>query len=57
MAADGAGNFVVAWRSPQDGSGYGVIGRQLHVSIFFDGFEAGDVCAWSAAVGSGDVCP
>jgi hypothetical protein len=57
VAADGSGNFVVAWRSPQDGSGYGVIGRQLHVSIFFDGFEAGDVCAWSAAVGSGDVCP
>jgi len=57
VAADGAGNFVVVWQSPHDGSYTGVFGRQLKVSIFADGFESGDVCAWSAAVGSGDICP
>ncbi len=57
LAADGSGNFVVAWESPQDGSSYGLFGRQMNVALFADGFELGDVCAWSAAVGSGDVCP
>ncbi len=58
VAADGLGNFVVAWRSyGQDGSYVGVFGQRSSNWIFIDGFEAGDVCAWSAAVGSGDLCP
>jgi hypothetical protein len=57
VTADGAGNFVVVWASEgqDDAVGYGVFGRQVKVSIFIDGFEAGDACAWSAAVGGG--CP
>ncbi len=31
VAADGLGNFVVAWQSyPQDGSNYGVIGQRFN---------------------------
>ncbi len=57
-AADGSGNFVVVWQSQlQDGSSYGVFGQRLSNWIFLSGFESADVCAWSAAVGSGDVCP
>ncbi len=56
VAADGAGNFVVAWTSyRQDGSTFGVFGQRLSNWILIDGFEAGDACAWSAAVGGG--CP
>jgi len=56
VAVDGSGNFVVAWNSNgQDGSGFGVFGQRLAASIFSDGFELGDACAWSAAVGGG--CP
>ncbi len=58
LEADGSGNFVVVWESYlQDGDASGVLGRQMNIGIFADGFELGDVCAWSAAVGSGDVCP
>ena len=56
VAADGAGNFVVVWQSPHDGSYTGVFGRQLTVALFAGDFELGDVCAWSLAVGSGDIC-
>ncbi len=56
VAADGSGNFVVAWGSDvQDGSGFGVFGQRLAGPMFSDGFEAGDACGWSAAVGGG--CP
>ncbi len=56
VAADGAGNFVVAWTSRfQDGSTYGVFGQRLSNWILIDGLEAGDACGWSAAVGGG--CP
>jgi len=56
VAADGSGNFVVAWQSGlQDGSQYGVFGKRVRISIFSDGFDVGDACAWSAAVGGG--CP
>jgi len=55
VVADGAGNFVVAWESTlQDGSGYGVFGKRS-TALFSDGFELGDACAWSVAVGGG--CP
>ena len=58
VAADGEGRFVVAWRSHlQDGSTYGVYGRRLASLVFADGFASSDVCAWTDAVGSGDVCP
>ncbi len=57
VAADGSGRFVVTWGSLQDGSSSGVFGQRLAAAFFSDGFELGDVCAWSAAVGSGDVCP
>ena len=58
VAVDGTGNFVVAWNGDsQDGSGRGVFGQRLRNSIFLDDFETGTVCAWSAAVGSGDTCP
>ena len=55
VAADGAGNFVVVWHRGrnEDGSDYGVFGKQLTIAIFSNGFEAGDACAWSAAVGGG----
>jgi len=58
VAADGTGNFVMAWSSAgQDGSSYGVFGQRYGATgpIFTDGFEAGSACAWSAAVGGG--CP
>ncbi len=56
MAADDSGNFVVVWESNlQDGPSYGVFGQRLVASILADGFEVGDACAWSAAVGGG--CP
>ena len=58
VAADEEGRFVVAWRSwLQDGSTYGVYGRRVASLVFADGFASSDVCAWTDAVGSGDVCP
>lgn len=56
VAADGTGNFVVAWESFHDGSYTGVFGRQLRTTVFAGDFELGDVCAWSLAVGGG-ACP
>lgn len=57
VAADGSGNFVVAWLSNtgQAGSGSGLFGRKMNISILANGFELGDACAWSVAVGGG--CP
>lgn len=56
VAARGTGRFVVSWNSiEQDGYGAGVFGQRLTNAYFLDGFEAGDACAWSAAVGGG--CP
>jgi hypothetical protein len=56
VAATGERRFVVVWASSdQDGSGWGVFGQRVEFPFFFDGFEAGDACAWSAAVGGG--CP
>lgn len=56
VAAGAAGDFVVAWNSKyQDGSTYGVFGQRLSNWILIDGFELGDACAWSVAVGGG--CP
>jgi len=59
IAADGSGNFVVVWESyGQIGSNdMDVFGQRLNSAnaIFRDGFDAGNACAWSAAVGGG--CP
>ena len=53
-SADASGNFVLTWMSTgQDGASDGVFGRRLTFSFFSDGFELGDACAWSAAVGGG----
>jgi hypothetical protein len=49
----GAGDFVAVW---QDGSSPDVFGQRLTPPDFYDGFEAGDVCAWTFTVG-GDPCP
>ena len=58
LAADGSGNFVAVWESAgQDSSGLGVFGRRLSNWVLLEGFEAGDVCAWTSAVGSSDLCP
>ncbi len=52
VAADGAGNFVVAWGSVgQDGSTTGIFAAQSLEPlshIFSDGFESGTTSAWSA---------
>lgn len=57
-AIGGSGEFVVVWESSdgQDGSMDGVFGQRLQNWLFLDGFETGQVCGWSVAVGSGDVC-
>jgi hypothetical protein len=56
LTASGPDHFVVSWSSyGQDGQDGGVFGRQWRIPYFADGFEAGDACAWSAAVGGG--CP
>ena len=55
-----AGGWAISLRpgraDGQDGSGWGIAGKQLNATIFYGNFEAGDVCAWSAAVGGGS-CP
>ena len=55
VAADGSGNFVIAWQSngQDDDSSYAVIAKQLTIALFADDFELGDACAWSANVGGG----
>ena len=56
LSAGAAGDFVVAWEYYGLGASYSdVFGRQWRTPYFADGFEAGDACAWSAAVGGG--CP
>lgn len=58
IAADSGGDFVVSWMSDgQDGDLHGVFGQRLQAPLFADAFEAGEVCGWSAAQGSGDICP
>ena len=57
IAATGSRNFVVTWKSfGQGGLPTGIFGRQVIAAILRDGFEAGDFCSWSAAVGGG-TCP
>jgi hypothetical protein len=57
IAGDGMGRFVVVWSdsgtpgynlAEQDGSFNGVFGQRFENPIFADGFESGDVSAWSA---------
>ncbi len=54
VAADAGGNFVVVWDSDgssgSDTSRHSIQGQRYAIPIFADGFESGDVSAWSAAV-------
>ena len=56
VAAGSAGTFLAVWSSDQgqDGMWQGVFGQRLAAAAFSNGFESGDTCAWSAAVGGGD---
>jgi len=48
----GASKFMVVWTSGDEMNGaFGdVFGATVSVSIFVDGFESGDVSAWSSSV-------
>lgn len=57
IAPLGNDRFAVVWESNnQDGSGLGVHGRLLQGGLFIDGFEAADVCDWSATTPA-VICP
>ncbi len=48
VAAAPDGRFVVVWSSyGLDGSAGGLFGQRFQVALFADGFESGDVSAWS----------
>jgi hypothetical protein len=54
IAARPDGEFVVAWASTtQDGDGAGVFGQVHRDAIFDDGFDSGDLAAWSSAATDG----
>jgi hypothetical protein len=57
IASDGSGTYLVTWTSSHDGDGNGVFGQRFRPDLIFrDGFESGDLSAWSAnATGSGDL--
>jgi hypothetical protein len=60
VASQPGGRFVVSWTSDgQDGQENGVFARRFAEDrIFQDGFESGDLSAWSsAATDSGDLFP
>ncbi|MEM9557957.1 MAG: hypothetical protein AAGC60_27105 [Acidobacteriota bacterium] len=51
LAADGNGSLVTSWLSfTGDGDGAGVFARRYEVAFFADGFESGDLTAWSSSV-------
>lgn len=54
LGPDGAGGFVVAWRSfgssGTDTSGRSVQAQRFLTPLFADGFESGDTSAWSTTV-------
>ncbi|MEO1367600.1 MAG: hypothetical protein AAFX50_10525 [Acidobacteriota bacterium] len=52
MAGGPGQQVLVAWRSfgGQDGSGAGVFAQRYQIVLFADGFESGDLSAWSSAV-------
>lgn len=53
IATDGGHRLVVVWQgSAVDGDGTGVTARLLEIDPFADGFESGDLSAWSVAAGS-----
>lgn len=57
VAADRAGTFVATWESSSPDPAYdGIRGQLIGISAFVDGFESGDVCAWSDSSGGG-TCP
>ena len=51
IAVLGSHDFVVVWAGPGDGDGTGIFGQRIGVTLVFsDGFESGDVLAWSGWV-------
>jgi hypothetical protein len=56
VTADADGRFVVAWYSSGENGSYGVRAQRYGDLIFKDGFESGNVGAWStAAPDAGDL--
>jgi hypothetical protein len=54
VASNPAGDFVVAWGSPDGPNIYGIFARRfLSDLIFKDDFESGDLSAWSATAPDG----
>ena len=50
IGLDTAGDFVVVWTSNLQDGEYGAIeGQRFGTSIFADGFESGDISAWSSS--------
>lgn len=48
VAIDPSGNAVVVWESDgQDGSASGIFGQRYESTLFADGFESGNLLAWS----------
>ncbi len=54
IASDGAGGFVIAWRSDgsfgSDTQSASIQAQRYSVALFKDGFESGDTSAWSQTV-------
>jgi hypothetical protein len=57
VAATVNGDFVVAWTATDAPGSFGVVARQFRTDVIFrDGFEAGNLSAWSTtATGGGDL--
>ena len=55
VGIDEDGNFVVAWTSASDGNGTGIAAQRFLSPdlIFADGFEAGNLAAWSSSAADG----
>lgn len=54
LAADAAGDILAVWDSfgspENDDDGTSILARELRYVLFEDGFESGDLSAWSSAV-------
>ena len=53
VAAQPGGDFVVSWTSLGDGDLFGVFSQVHRDAIFDDGFDSGDLAAWSSAATDG----
>ena len=54
VAADADGNFVIIWYSSgsdgTDTDSFSIQAQRFAFFVFADGFESGDISAWSGAV-------